>query len=373
MFKRVGNRAKNCASDIVAITVIATLLIACQKKDPSLQFLESLTNTTITPGYQSLYQNTITLNQKTQQCDKDAQNTPDTLKPYWQKVMASWQAVQWVKFGPIKEGSREWQLQFWPDKKNIIGRKVNALLTAETLDKAAINKSGVLVQGLSALEYILYDKKAAALTDSQRRCQLVVLISEKMHQLTDDINNDWNTYIKHNLAAIVKHDPKTLDNTADMISSEQGVIIVIKSLVESLDVLVDKKIASPLALDNSAKKQNPYFLESWRSGISLSNIRHNSDSIQVVFNQGGLLKYLRQNGHGELADTLKKKLTLNNKFIDKAKMFSHGALLKGLSENGQADLLALHQHFDELRRLIKVDMVAALNIQLGFNSNDGDS
>ncbi|OBX36593.1 imelysin [Halomonas elongata] len=61
---------------------------------------------------------------------------PDTphrkrLSQDWMDAYQAWQAVRFVDFGPIEQQSRAWQLQFWPDRKNLVGRKMQAWLAAD--------------------------------------------------------------------------------------------------------------------------------------------------------------------------------------------------------------------------------------------------
>jgi predicted lipoprotein len=72
-------------------------------------------------------------------------------------------------------------VQFWPDKKNLVGRQVEQLVNGDKpVDAAALGKSSVVVRGLSAYEYILFDSKpdVASAEQKARYCPLLVAIGE---------------------------------------------------------------------------------------------------------------------------------------------------------------------------------------------------
>ena len=47
------------------------------------------------------------------------------------KAQKTWAELQPLLIGPLAEGNRAWQVQFWPDKKNLVGRQVEQLVTAQ--------------------------------------------------------------------------------------------------------------------------------------------------------------------------------------------------------------------------------------------------
>ena len=84
----------------------------------------------------------------------------ETARADFLHAQKAWAELQPLLIGPLAEGNRSWQVQFWPDKKNLVGRQVEQLVTAQPqIDAAALAKSSVVVQGLSAYEYILFDSK----------------------------------------------------------------------------------------------------------------------------------------------------------------------------------------------------------------------
>jgi predicted lipoprotein len=116
------------AMKVISLSLLCLLLSACNKNPDRLLF-QKLNKATIAPGYEQLKNQAGNIKFSKDQCiSGQSERALEEMRHYWRTTMDAWQSVQWIKFGPITEDSREWQIQFWPDQKNIIGRKVNALL-----------------------------------------------------------------------------------------------------------------------------------------------------------------------------------------------------------------------------------------------------
>jgi predicted lipoprotein len=80
-------------------------------------------------------------------------------------------------------------------QENLVGRQVEQLVTAQPqIDAAALAKSSVVVQGLSAYEYILFDSKPDVADAEQKAkyCPLLIAIGERQKQLAEEILKSWN-------------------------------------------------------------------------------------------------------------------------------------------------------------------------------------
>lgn len=360
------------------ISSVIFLLVACSEKSVVDSFSKQVSEKVIGPSYVEFSKQTVALSQKTRQCvdTQDHSLLLEELKFSWSEAMLAWQAVQWIKFGPIKENNREWQIQFWPDKKNIIGRKVNALLKKPEVDHESLQKSGILVQGLSAMEYVLYDEKAVELSSDSQRCHLLGMMADSLSDVAIDISDEWKTQegLNHyvntaGVTTIVTHEAIGKNSITD---PDQRIIILVNSLIQFVEVVVDQKVATPFALTKQ-KKLNSYFLESWRSETSLTNLKENTNALMVLLNDGGLKDYLYSVELGILADAIEDELEF---LIKLHEQHDENFVLEKVSvDSKELDTIIkpVFQHWSNLQRLIKGDLVKALNIPLGFNANDGDS
>lgn len=175
------------------LTSLAIALGACSPQDPQAVTSAALAQQVILPTYsrwveadQALASSALAY----------CQGKEDLVKARdaFHAAQKAWAELQPLLIGPLAEGNRAWQVQFWPDKKDLVGRQVEQLLKNNPqVDAAALAKASVVVQGLSAYEYILFDSKIdlADAATKARYCPLLEAIGTHQQQLAQDILARW--------------------------------------------------------------------------------------------------------------------------------------------------------------------------------------
>lgn len=272
----------------------------------------------------------------------------EELQNQWQTAMLTWMALQGQERGPEMALEQSWNVQFWPDKKNTTGRKMAMLTRAEKVWSADdISKQSVTVQGLGAIEWLLYDAASDLSTDSLV-CQTGVAITENLHRNAEKIAFAWQ-----------ENPWKSLDEKAW--TSEY-----IALLSNQRDYSM-KKLSRPLA---NFGKPRPYFAESWRSKASMHNLKANIEAMQsLYFAQGnGLDSLLRARGKSSLADSIK------NQFEMTLTTWPTEQSLFDLLQTKEGYRLAYSQFnkLEQLKYLIHEEVAVELGVVIGFNATDGD-
>lgn len=277
----------------------------------------------------------------------------------------AWAELQPLLIGPLAEGNRAWQIQFWPDKKNLVGRQVEQLITANPAISAdALAKSSVVVQGLSAYEYILFDADIDMASPEQkaRYCPLLTAIGERQKTLAEEILDRWNSN-DGMLAQLSKFpNPRYAD-------AHEAIAELLRVQVTALDTL-KKKLGTPLGRQSKGVPQ-PFQAEAWRSKASLSSLQASLESAETLWsgvdNKGlrGLLptdqKPLANKIDAAYAESRRQLAALKPPLIE---------LLA--TEQGRQQLNAFYDSLNMVHRLHEGELAKALGIQLGFNANDGD-
>jgi predicted lipoprotein len=289
----------------------------------------------------------------------------DTARADFLHAQKAWAQLQPLLIGPLAEGNRAWQIQFWPDKKNLVGRQVEQLVSAQPqISSDALAKSSVVVQGLSAYEYILFDAgiDMASVDQKARYCPLLMAIGERQKSLAEDILNSWNS--TDGMLAQLSKFPN--QRYAD---SHEAIAELLRVQVTALDSL-KKKLGTPLGRQSKGVPQ-PFQAEAWRSKASLSSLQASLESAETVWsgvdNKGlrGLLpaeqKPLADKIDAAYAQSRKQLAALKPPLVD---------LLA--SEQGRQQLNAFYDSLNVVHRLHEGELAKALGIQLGFNANDGD-
>ncbi|WP_044873620.1 imelysin family protein [Pseudomonas sp. LFM046] len=277
----------------------------------------------------------------------------------------AWAELQPLMVGPLAEGNRAWQVQFWPDKKNLVGRQVEQLIKAQPqVDAAALAKASVVVQGLSAYEYILFDSNLDMADTAQkaRYCPLLEAIGERQKSLAEEILARWND--KDGMLDQLSKFPN--QRYAD---SHEAISELLRVQVTALDTL-KKKLGTPLGRQTKGLPQ-PMQAESWRSESSLDNIGASLASAESLWQ--GTDKHGIRSLLGDDQKALAEKIDAGYAEA-RSKLDALSQPLSQLlaSEDGIKRLNDFYDSLDRVQRLHSGDLAKALGIQLGFNANDGD-
>ncbi|MCS0028810.1 imelysin family protein [Vibrio alginolyticus] len=270
------------------------------------------------------------------------------VKQQWHQTMLTWMALQGQERGPATALEQSWNVQFWPDKKNTTGRKMSVLTKSDQVWSAEkISTQSVTVQGLGALEWLLYDK-ASTLSSNSNTCATGIAIAENLENKAQIIADSW-----------AQNPWKSLEMTEW--KSEY-----ISLLSNQLDYSM-KKLSRPLA---KIGKPRPYFSESWRSETSLSNLKANLEAMEALYlaNGNGLDALLREQGHVDLADRVVHQFEMALETWPEDK-----SLFTALqSKEGYRMVLAQYNKLEQLKYLIHEEVAIELGVVIGFNATDGD-
>lgn len=282
---------------------------------------------------------------------KNGCKNPDTVRDAWLAAYKAWQRVRYVDFGPIEQQSRAWQLQFWPDRKNLVAKKIDAWLKAPkppTPEQVAADS--VALKGFPALEYLLFDSEDDGETpiESSKGCALAGAIAQHLVTTTQALSQDWQAFEEHYL------------------STEGYAETTVESAMHGVQILDDKRLAEPMGL--RGKSRNGYLADAWRSGESIALMAASLKGMEQSFVPGAQA-LLQQEDEIELGQDLEVSLSKTRALAE--------SLLPGLapaleSEQAYRELQRLYVQIEQLRQLMEYKIAPALDITQGFNSSDGD-
>ena len=348
----------------LGLALLSLTLTACSPADPQQQVSQALTDGVILPLYSAWNEADRQLAASAQAFCAGEQNLAAARQAF-ASAQSTWAALQPAALGPLAEGNRAWQVQFWPDKKNLVARQVEALLNKKPdLTPADLDNSSVVVQGLTAYEYLLFDA-AIDLSNAEQKaryCPLLMAIGEHQQTLASDVLASWQG--EDGLATQLAHFPNTRYAEAPEALAE-----ILRTHVSALDGL-KKKLGTPLGRQSKGLPQ-PYQAEAWRSQSSLNNLAASLASAERIWlgaEHDGIQALLTD-------EQLQLKGRISTAFSDTRQRLA--AVQRPLGElladdAGRAELNALYDSLNALHRLHEVDLAKTLGIQLGFNAHDGD-
>jgi uncharacterized protein len=253
----------------------------------------------IRPGYADLAKNAAVLETKVDMlCEQPSTSALDDAKGSFAAAVAAWSKVEILRFGPVTEHHRYERLFYWPDPKGIGLRQVQDVLAhgdqSVTLPDELADKS-VALQGLPALEYLLYGDGADALAKeevivqgqqppSRRgapfRCAFALAVAINIDRIASSVVEDWREGSAYEKAFLgpapdspIYHTPKEV--TLDLF----------KSFAAGIELVRDQKLGKPLGASPADAK--PKLAAFWRSGLSFANAADNLEGVRTLFAKGG--------------------------------------------------------------------------------------
>ncbi len=348
----------------LTLALLSLTLTACSPGNPQQEVSRALTDGVLLPIYSAWSEADRQLAASAQAFCAEQQNLVEARQTFT-SAQSAWAALQPAALGPLAEGNRAWQIQFWPDKKNLVARQVEALLNSKPgLTVADLDNASVVVQGLSAYEYILFDSKIDMADSAQkaRYCPLLTAIGERQKQLAEEILSRWNT--NDGMLAQLSKFPN--QRYAD---SHEAIADLLRVQVTALDTL-KKKLGTPMGRQSKGIPQ-PFQADAWRSQSSMQSLEASLAAAQTVWagvdNKG--LRGLLPTEQKPLADKIDAAYAASLKLFASTQR----SLTEMLSDDaGRQQLNDLYDSLNVVHRLHEGELAKALGIQLGFNANDGD-
>lgn len=299
-------------------------------------------------------------------CAGDRKAAAAVQKDYADAVLA-WAGVEFLRFGPLSQVGRPERFDFWPDPRGVTQRQVAALVSkrdAASLDPAALSKKSAAVQGLSALEVLLYNE-GHSITDADEegryRCQLALSMAKSTHALAEEILTEWQGDAGWRRRMI---DPRSDDPRYKL--PEEPAADFARALITGLQMIQDREVAPMIAALPNPEK--PPRLPFSRSGLSARYIASGVASTEALYKAMGLAR-------GVPSDKAWMPRWISSAFERLAR--DAPAAVKGIptakdNPDRTRELRMVRFHIEGIRKLVGREMAPLAGLTIGFNELDGD-
>lgn len=263
----------------------------------------------------------------------------------------AWAPLEAYQFGPIEQRAASLAVAFWPDKKDYIGRGLEALLAlpAESLaDPATIAQGSAAAQGLPAIERLMFSDMV--------ECPAIIGISAHVAGLAATLDGDW--FAPGGWADLVR--TAGPDNPVYLSDAE-----FTKALYTAVDFqltrIADARLGRPLGTFDAPQ---PTHAEAWRSGLSLDIVDAQLAGIADLLERGfdGAVSNVAR---GEVRDAIgdtRARVAGIGAPLDQAVA---DPMTRFRVEGLQTQVVYLRLHFDEM-------IGPELGVETGFSPSDGD-
>lgn len=281
-------------------------------------------------------------------------------------VALAYGRIEAIRLGPLMEENRAERILFWPDRKGIALRQVQAILAEadeSATDPETLKGKSVAVQGLEALEFVLYGTGSEALQSAggEFRCRYGHAIALNLASLGDELVAGWA-----DPEGIALHLMRPSPDFVDYRTPTEALEALAGVLAHGIEGVRDTRINPVMPRDG--KPGNPRLALFWRSGQAVPMIRASIEGLRALFDLSGI-------GLAPPAEHVDIAAAITAEF-DKA-----DAALNRLSSpiadviadpEQMAALTEVVESTQALQTLIGEQLSSALGLSVGFSSLDGD-
>lgn len=274
--------------------------------------------------------------------------------------------IEAIRIGPLMEENRAERILFWPDRRGIALRQVQAILAEadeSATDPATLEGKSVAVQGLGALEFVLYGTGAETLhgADGDFRCRYGQAIALNLASLGDELVTGWA-----DPEGISLHLMRPSVEFVDYRTPTEALEAVAGVLAHGIEAVRDTRVNPMMPRDG--KPGNPRLALFWRSGQELAMIRADFEGLRRLFDLSSI-GMAPPAEHADIAGAITAEFDKVDAALDRLS----GPIADIVADPDQvAALTEVIESTQALQMLIGEQLSSALGLSVGFSSLDGD-
>lgn len=274
--------------------------------------------------------------------------------------------IEAIRIGPLMEENRAERILFWPDRKGIALRQVQAILAQKdegATDPEALKGKSVAVQGLGALEFVLYGTGAQTLAnaDGAFRCRYGLAVARSLAGLADELVAGWQAP-----DGIAQHLMRPSPDYVDYRTGTEALEELAGILSHGMEAVRDTRINPFMAHEERAG--NPKLALFWRSGLTMPMARANIEGLRKLFLLSGVGMAVPAE-HKGLHNTIAFEFRNAFRALDLITDPVEAALADPKETQALNYLVIVTQ---SLQTIIGEQLSAALGLSVGFSSLDRD-
>lgn len=350
---------------MVAAALLAMTLFRVEAAQPLPQMTQRVLDDYVIPHYVRLETTTRKLAGTLEAACNGDKAAYEAARGDFEAVVRAWGGVDFLRFGPLSVLGRPESFFFWPDPRGVVYRqlaRITAKRDPELLDPKALREKSVAVQGLPALEILMWNPKRPLdgdSEDSRYRCALAVAIAQNLGNLARDISSEWKGETGWRNKMLQPGPDKALYRTPAEPAAD-----LVRALVTGLQLVQDRQVGVMLAAKKGKRVRVPFR----RSGLSGAYTAAEIASLSAL--------YVAL----DLAQSVPKEKVWMPRWIDTAFVRLADDLPNAVETNAggfdnpdrERTLRVLRFHVEGIRKLIGRELGPLAGVTIGFNELDGD-
>ncbi len=352
---------------LAALLVGLALPVAAQSAIPSNEIIEGAIEGYIRPAFHQFAEETGSLELNLAKlCDTPSADTLERARNQFKSTVIAFSRVEFLRLGPLTIADRLERLLFWPDRKGIALRQVQAALAEEdptAVDPETLQNKSVAMQGLAALEYLLFGTGSDGLAaGSAYRCSYAEASGTLINGLAVTLDTEWHDTSPDGPAAHMLSPQPTFD---DYRTQTEVLEKLAATLVHGTETMRDQRLNPVVGDMKSPKPRSALF---WRSNMTAPALAANFAGLHDFF----------------LAARYPEALGASSSWVAKGAIFEfeNAARAAALIVDPMEKAVTDHEQLQALRYMVVITgsldhllgeyLAAALGLSVGFSALDGD-
>jgi predicted lipoprotein len=350
-----------------ALFVVFALPAMAQEAVSPAQVVELAITEVFRPAFARFAEGTASLELNVHSlCSTPSVDVLTTAQNQFRSTVTAWSGIELYRFGPLMVDNRSDAILFWPDRKSIALKQVQGALAEQdptAADADALESKSVAMQGLGALEYLLFGTGFETLRTGEGayRCSYASAISTLLHRRAAAMSAEWAdpAGVSRRLLQPTEADP-------DYRSTREVLETLVGVLAHGTEAIRDQRLLPFVGRDGAAPKPKSALF--WRSSMTLPSIAANFTSLEALLAGSRIAE----------ATSAENAWVVDSAQFELRNAARAGALVADPVELALADekqmralgyLVILTQSLDTL---FGENLSAALGLSVGFSSLDGD-
>lgn len=307
-------------------------------------------------------------------CQAPAPRDDTAVMASFKDAVISWAAVATDRIGPARKRDRSTRISFWPDPRGIVNRQLRRVMNKrdpELLEPGAIAKRSVAIQGLPALENLLFNTRPNETPElAKYKCDLAIRVAENIALQADEMKAGWLGENGWRQLMLTPGPDNHIYKTELDAANE-----VIRSYMTAMQIIRDSQILPWIKAVEKSRKSALLPFE--RTGLSKQYLASQYQSVAELHEAIGLVAFA-----DALAAKNEKKAWMANwlRIAFKTMLRQTGKLeLPAVAASNDAEskvqlapLRQLKFYTSGLRQIVGREIVPMAGLFLGFNELDGD-
>lgn len=320
----------------------------------------------IAPAYAQLARTTrLLFEQVDTLCSQPNAAHLSTAREAFQVTVEDWSFIEWFRIGPVLRNNRVERFFYFPDRKSRGLRQVQTALAKQdgaVLEVSSLAKMSVALQGLGALDFLLFGTGADGLEAGDAfRCQFADAVSANLHSIAESLATAWQQDQQLRTIWNTPSETNRLFRT-----DKEAMNALIGTLIHGLEAVRDTRIG--VFLRETSDRDRPKSAPLWRSESTMASIAANLEGLEALFTRSRIetvlpkdFRYLGDAIRFEFEQSIKTAREINAPPSD---------LLVDIERREK--LVYLNTGINFLLDRLDNELALAAGLSAGFSFGDGD-